>query len=479
MIFITPNSEAFLKSGLAKSAFRQEIYRGLPLDYYLPGIDATSRLTRLEGVMAKFYQSHDLFLAFYQPFDLVYESLKQSNKAAPAWRSFVEHMVKSANYIELNNIASGSMELAAAAAARALTLILNTRVRVGQQSFDLETLNQVMKSIEQNNPPQELIQDVQAAGGAAQYLKLMEKWISDAGRAAAGQLSLIIREIQEYIDAKREAEAAAAVLAGGGHGYSLEGLSVWSFFEKPDEFRRRVRLLAAAVQALRLFSRILPASFVHTSAESLWGGVDGTAKMLSYAQIPKILPSELATMNMSPLLFAVKVAQMALHVYRHAAAIKPVVFLDKSGSMAESLEGGPEGVPKISLAAGLALALYKFGLVYLFDTEIEEVNPRDVVRVLLTIKADGGTAIDVVLEEILRLGRRDYIYIIISDGITEASHEVLRRFETSGLAKQTKLIILPPSGEGYNWVEVLRRHGRVVRATDVAGFVAAARQALT
>jgi uncharacterized protein with von Willebrand factor type A (vWA) domain len=191
---------------------------------------------------------------------------------------------------------------------------------------------------------------------------------------------------------------------------------------------------------------------------------------------------------------------MSLHVYRHSAAVRPVIFVDKSGSMAEPLPGEPGelgsgdaalrrrlgasehiSVPKISLAAGLALALYRRlgGLVYLFDTECDRVEPRDIVRVLLTISADGGTNIDPVLEEVMRLGRRDYVYIIVSDGITEASQDVLRRFEASGLAGQVRLILVPPSGDGYNWVEVVRRHGRVLRAADVASFTAAARQALS
>jgi hypothetical protein len=42
-----------------------------------------------------------------------------------------------------------------------------------------------------------------------------------------------------------------------------------------------------------------------------------------------------------------------------------------------------------------------------------------------------------------------------------------------------RLILVPPSGGRYNWVEAVRRHGRVLRAADVASFTAAARQALS
>jgi hypothetical protein len=482
-MMLTPNSEAFIRSGLAKSAFRPDVYEGLPVDYYLPGIDTTGRLLRLERVAPKFYQTHDAFIAYYKPYETAYRSLKQSNKAAPAWRKFMETLVRSPNFIELNHITRGSMELAAAAAARTLSIALNTRVQISpdpRHTYDLDALNKIIRDIEEGRAAGGLEREVQAAGGVGEYLKLVARWIREAGQAVAGQLELVAKELREYLDAKGEAEAAAAALAGG-HGYSLEGLSVWRFLDNPDEFRRRVRLLSTAALALRLFSRALPASLSHQMSESLWGGVDGITKMQSYMQLREVLPSELALAEVSDVLFAAKLAQMSLQVYRHTAAVRPVVFIDKSGSMAEELEGGPgQGrMAKISAAAGLALALYRKlrGLVYLFDTEVDQVQPRDVVKTLLTIQADGGTAIDPVLEEVMRLGRRDYIYVIISDGITEA-HEALSRFKASGLARQTRLIVVPPSGERYDWVEVVRRYGRVVKAADVAGFVAAARQAL-
>jgi uncharacterized protein with von Willebrand factor type A (vWA) domain len=480
MIYVTPDSEAYIKSGLAKSAFRPDIYEGLPLDYYLPGIDATNRIIKSEKIVPRFYQSHDVFMAYYKPYDVGYRSLKQSNRAAPAWRKFVESLIRSPNFIELNNITQGSMELAAAAAARTLSIALNMRIQISpDQKHDLDTLNKVIRDIEQNKAAG-LEQEIQAAGGVGEYLKLVARWIREAAEAASAQLEPVIKELREYLDAKHEAEAAAAALAGG-HGYSLEGLSVWRLFDNPDEFRRRVRLLSTAALALRLFSRALPTSLSHEMSESLWGGVDGITKMQSYMQLRDVLPSELGLAEVSEL-FAAKVAQMSLTVYRRATAIRPVIFVDKSGSMAEELQGAPgQGMPKISLATGLALALHKKlqGLVYLFDTETDRVDPKSVVKTLLSIRADGGTVIDGVLEEIMRLGRRDYIYVVISDGITEAPRETLERFKASGLARQTRVLLVPPSGERYEWIEVVKKYGRVIKATDVAGFMAAARQALT
>jgi uncharacterized protein with von Willebrand factor type A (vWA) domain len=476
MIYVTPDSEAYLRSGLAKSAFRPDIY-DMPLDFYLPGIETTTRLLKSEKVVPRFYQSHDVFMAYYKPYDTTYRSLKQSNRAAPAWRKFMESLIRSPNYIELNNITHGSMELAAAAAARTLSIVLNMRIQISPDSkhaYDLDTLNKILRDIEQNKATG-LEQEIQAAGGVGEYMKLMARWIREAAEAASAQLELVIKELREYLDAKREAEAAAAALAGG-HGYSLEALSVWRFLDDPDEFRRRVKLLSTAALALRLFSRALPTSLSHKMSSS-WGAVSGITKMQSYMQLRDLLPSELGLAEVSETLFAAKLAQLFLYVYKHTTAIRPVIFVDKSGSMAEELGAPGQGMPKIAIATGLALALYKKlqGLVYLFDTETDKVEPRDIVKTLLTIRADGGTAIDPVFEEIFRIDRRDQIYIIISDGITEASEDNLRQFTAKGIAKRTRLILVPP-GEESNWVKAI---GRVIKATDVAGFMAAARQALT
>jgi uncharacterized protein with von Willebrand factor type A (vWA) domain len=126
------------------------------------------------------------------------------------------------------------------------------------------------------------------------------------------------------------------------------------------------------------------------------------------------------------------------------------------------------------VASGLALALYRKldADIYLFDTEVEKVKPESVIKTLLEISADGGTDIDPVLEEIMRIGKKDYTYIIISDGITEANEEVLERFRENELMKNTKLILIPPAGVGdrYRWVELLRGYKNVFFARDVASF---------
>jgi hypothetical protein len=101
----------------------------------------------------------------------------------------------------------------------------------------------------------------------------------------------------------------------------------------------------------------------------------------------------------------------------------------------------------------------------------------------LKIDADGGTDIDPVLEEIMRIGRAEYVYIIISDGITEANSDVLQRFKESGLVKRTRLILIStpilPSSTYYNWVKLLQENHNVEYATNVAKFADAVKKFLS
>jgi uncharacterized protein with von Willebrand factor type A (vWA) domain len=79
----------------------------------------------------------------------------------------------------------------------------------------------------------------------------------------------------------------------------------------------------------------------------------------------------------------------------------------------------------------------------------------------------------------VRVGKPEYTYIVISDGITEASDDILKKFEESGLAKRTKLILVPPSSYGYNWVELLKKHGNMMYVHNVAEFDEAVKKSLT
>jgi len=459
--FITPESETYFKSGLAKSAFHRSIYQELPLDYYIPSIQAAQKLTMeltLRRIAPKFYQAHDSFLMFYKPYEVVNTSLKRQNKAAPLWRDTIDRVVKDTRFYDLNKITQGSDELSILAATRFLLSLL--------RRIDFEYIHNLQRQ----------------AQGRPQTPAVAEGILKDAINAS---LETVQEAISEYSEGKEVAEEAVSVLVGaGGHGFTKEALSVLRFLEKPDEFRKRVRLLKFARLFYTRFLTAVPTSLVHQQLSSFYGGVNGITRMFSERQLVDILPSELVLTQLGDVgraLLAVKLAQRQLSVYQRAASVKPIIFIDKSGSMAEPFEGYRGETPKISVATGLALALHRKldADVYLFDTEVEKVNPAKVVETLLTIEADGGTDVDPVIEEIARLGKQEYLYVIISDGITSSNEEILKKFIASGLAKRTKLILVPYASDHYNWVRVLKSFGNVYYAKDVAEFEAAVKSVLS
>ena len=469
MVFI--DKDTYFRSGLAKSAFHEKIYESLPLDYYLPYITDTQKLfvaTTPVRTYPKFYMSHDSFLMFYKHYDVVFQSLKRSNKIAPLWRAIVEKTVKSDDFYELNKITANSNELSILASVQFLRqLLLRT---------DIEKIQQQMRNVQS----QQLDPRIQTAVD-----ELLNEVVDEALHSA-------LKNVNEFKESKETAEEAISILAGsGGHGFTKEALSVMKFLEKPEEFRRRVRLLRLAKMFYSKFLTAVPTSMIHQQVTSIYGGVNGITRMFSEKQISDVLPSELVLTQLGDAgraLLALKIVQKQLMVYQRSASVKPVVFVDKSGSMAEPFDNwrrnNTEDVnnpPKISVASGLALALHKKldADVYLFDTEVEKVNPAKVIDVLLSISADGGTDIDPVLEEIVKIGKHDYVYIIVSDGITEASSEILQKFKESGLASRTKLILIPPSAESFNWVKELKQHNNVMYARDVVDFENVVKKILT
>jgi uncharacterized protein with von Willebrand factor type A (vWA) domain len=479
--FIEPKSDTFFKSGLAKSAFHYKIYEALPLDYYLPFIISTQKMffTLSERFYPKFYQAHDAFLMHYKSYSIVYQSLKKTNKVAPLWRLVIERTLKDPQFLDLNKITANSTELSILAATRFLRTLL--------RELDVEKLQQQYK-------------DSFNALSQQQQRTLTQKYVVDSliqlvDEATRNAVQSAIETVQEYREAKETAEEAVSVLGGGqgGASFSKEALSIIRFLNSPDEFRKRVALLKYAKIYFSKFFTAVPTSMIHEQIVSVYGGVNGVTRMFSEKQIPDILPSELALAQLGEAgraLLAVKIAQKQLMTYQRSASVKPVIFVDKSGSMAEVFEGwkgdSAENPPKISVASGLALALYRKlnADVYLFDTEIEKVAPAKVVETLLRIDADGGTDIDPVLEEIMRIGKAEYVYIIISDGITEANPEVLQKFkEESGLVKRTRLILISPtllpSSSVYNWVKLLQEHDNVEYATNVAKFESAVKRFLS
>jgi uncharacterized protein with von Willebrand factor type A (vWA) domain len=449
-----------------RSAFKSKIFEPYGIEFYWVGIERTSMLARLFGLAPKRYQATDAYMMFFKNTTDAAAALKEKNRFAPAWRAFVESVIKSPNYVRLNQLTRGSMELSAAAAVRMF-------MKLGYDRRRIDELNEAMKQLAEGKVPPGMEAAAASAGGPQELLMELEKEAMSCGTAVAEKLDKVIEELMRYAEARGQAEAAIAVLSGG-HSYSLEGLSIWHFYERPDEFRRRVKLLRDAAKMFRRFMSVF--SEPAEQMASIWGGISGATLMMRYEQVVDAIPYELAIADVSPELFAVKVAAKQMIVRERGTKLRLILYVDKSGSMAEEMGGG---VPKISAAAGLALALHrKYNAeIYLFDTEVDYVAPRDVIETLLKILADGGTDISQVMEDALRHASDNSMFIIISDGITDAPKELVDKF-IQKCGRRTRLILIPPAEE-YEWVRALRKLGNVYYARDIAQFENVAVQAVS
>ena len=447
-----------------RSAFRAKIFE--PIELHWVGMERVSMLARQWGLAPKKYQVADGYIMYFRDAKDVAAALKVKNRLAPAWRAFVESIVKSPSYAKLNQLTRGSVELSVAAAVRML-------MKLGYARRKIDELNEVMKQLEEGRVPRGMEADAASVGGPKKLLAALERQAASYGRSAAEELDKIAEELKRYVEARGEAEAAVAVLCGG-RNYTLEGLSVWRFLSDPDGFRRRVRLLKDAAKMFRRF--VSAFSEPAEQVSSLWGGISGVTLMTRYEQIIDATPYELAIADVSPELFAAKVAAKQITVRERGTKLKLVLYVDKSGSMAGAMQ---DGTPKISAAAGLALALHRrfSAEIYLFDTEVDQVAPKDVVETLLKIRADGGTDISRVMEEALRKPGNS-LHIIVSDGISDAPEVLVRQF-IQRCGHRTKLILIPPAGERYKWVQMLKSLGNVFYVRDVAQLEKAALQAVS
>jgi uncharacterized protein with von Willebrand factor type A (vWA) domain len=449
-----------------RSAFKAKIFEPYGAEFYWSGIETTSLLARQFGLALKLYQAADGYMMYFRDVKDVAAALKPRNRAAPAWRAFVEAVIKSPNYVRLNQLTKGSAELSAAAAVRMF-------MKLGYERRKIDELNEAMKQLEEGRVPPGMEAAAASAGGPRRLLASLEKEAGSCGVAVAKELDEVAEELRQYIEAKGEAEAAVAVLSGG-RSYSLEGLSIWRFLSDPDGFRRHIKLLKDAAKMFRRFMSVF--TDPPDRMPSIWGGVSGATLMTRYEQVIDAAPYELAIADESPELFAVRVATKQMVVRERGTKPRLMVYVDKSGSMADLMPGG---VPKISAAAGLALALHrKFSArIYLFDTELDPVAPREVVETLLKIRADGGTDIAPVFLEALRAPSNS-LFIIVSDGITEAPKELVDRF-IQKCGRNTRLILIPPADERYRWVQELKRLNNVFYVRDVAQLERAALQAVS
>jgi len=371
----------------------------------------------------KHYQRHDVFNLFY--------SQVSFNNKNTAWASLLKNITKQLEFIKVKKYTEGDEELSALMTARIMVKILQEmeKRQQGQQKQDQQGQDQQDQQIV-NAVKNELLQNYQ--------------------------------QIQEYREDREEMQQLMMMLSGsGGNGFSNDALSLLKYMQSPDDLRQRIKMLKDTFTWLRNFNTELPASFKKSQLASDQGEVNRIEKLMKETQIPRMISSEysylaLAARNnsLAKLLFAMRYVNKELLVYRGSASPKAYLYIDKSGSMSENLEG----VPKISLAAGLGLAmLRKFddSKIFMFDTEITEVNKNKIVQTLLTISADGGTNITEVLQRIKEIDDRKTIHIVISDGVDEVSEDVINSIPAE-LRKRIVFILIEANAP--QWMESFRHH---------------------
>lgn len=331
----------------------------------------------------KHYQKHDLFNLFYVEDISSYFNKNRKSQ----WTEFIRKLTIQEEYLKLKKYTVNDEDLSALITARIMRKLVEQR----QQQQNNTDINVLIKEVK-------------------------------------NELKNAITQAEEFKNLKNDAKELITIL--GGNTFSHDSLSLLKYLQSPDEFRRRVKILKDTFMMLKNFNETLPASFKKSQLSSNYGEINNVEKLMKETQITHMISSEysyLALANNSKIaktLFALRYVNKELLIYRGTASPKVSLYIDKSGSMASNLEN----IPKISLATGLGLALLKKfddTRIYMFDTEVTEVDKSRMVQTLLTIVADGGTNISLVLQKIKQGDDRKTVHIIISDGIDQVGEDVI------------------------------------------------------
>jgi len=447
------------------SAFSESIYRGLPVDFYIPLFNAASDYVRFLMMIRSFdpgsieitpYQIHDTTLMFYQDLETVRRSLCEPRTL---WQMLVFYFVGTKEFEKINMVTRSSIELTSLATAK---FLIDFMRRI-ERTVNLKMLFLLRKSCRISDLLFTDTQQLCQLLGIDQ--KIIKNIVTACQKNARYALYNTLKELKKYTEAKDKAMNVAKVLTGG-YGYSHDLLSAKAFLKDPDEYRRRVELLKLASRFLNTFIQVLPTSFVRPDIVFTAGAIHSIDRILWETQLKDVVPQELVALvpSLNPDLqkllqldFLLRLSQKQVLVYHHSASSKYIVFVDKSGSMANYMIDPPttEPVPKISIAVALALAIYlKYGAdIYLFDTGVEgPVNRFKIVDTLLQIGTEGGTNITEVLEKIMSIGMNDHIYVVITDAIDVVDESVIKKLDTKDLRRNVRFVVIPPCGD-LTWLK--------------------------
>ena len=230
----------------------------------------------------------------------------------------------------------------------------------------------------------------------------------------------IMSQIENAVsNATQESNKMGMVMSG----FSHTGIPMRKLMDV-DEMRELLSnyIVIALSNALRKISVTDPGK--STSKPSPKRGIPiGVKTIRSFSEITDLIPMEYLN---DQDLFAYRVVGMKARVReRFSSMNKYMVYVDKSGSMGGTMKFMDDVAPKIAVATANAISLARYlkthgGSLTLkfFDTEVQEplTDMWEILKTLSSVKADGGTDISNVLEDIADNGK-EHKCIIVSDGI--------------------------------------------------------------
>jgi uncharacterized protein with von Willebrand factor type A (vWA) domain len=367
----------------------------------------------LENKRIPFFVALDSSILHYKP----WSAIVFNPHIKGGWKAVLENYYNSDTYKNLNNAIAGDPLLAKYATIHFLNaLFKKSQDQLNQMSYRPYAYNYQPQSSE--NPIGEL-------------MNWLDKQIQKGNTQGANQ---VIQELTKKLEdeAKEIMEDLRAA-----ENFSHVGIPVAQLLEKPDEFREKARnkIIVNLVRFLQKLRKEAP-ELKRTKSPTLVGGRPlGVKRLQRFSELTRILPMEFLDDD----LLTYKIASRTVRVSEQYGNIQNyVVYLDKSGSMSESIiyRASPtqaDYVPKISFAAASALALAmklknlgaKMTL-KLFDVDVHDPvsDFAQIIDILTRIRADSGTNLTRVLQDALKF--RDEKIIIVSDGIDEINEQAVK-----------------------------------------------------
>lgn len=251
-------------------------------------------------------------------------------------------------------------------------------------------------------------------------------------------------DIEDVVKALKQESTKIVKEIQTAQSFSHAGIPHVDLLSKPEEFRRiaQNRFIVSFVTMLNAAKK-QASTLKRASTPTTIGGLPlGVKRIQRWSELATVYPAEVV----DEVLLDYKIASKTLRVIERKGGFPDyVVYIDKSGSMSGTIpftdKGRTQQVPKISFAAAAAMALNahlrklkaKMTLKP-FDTDVhdEVTGPKEILDLLLRVRADGGTNLTRVLEDAYE-NHRDEKVVIISDGIDQVSEVTARKCRKAGI----------------------------------------------